>query len=146
MGSKWKRPDWQSGLTLFVLHNARMAWECANCNLKMNENPFYPRSKADWLLFSIEIITVAIIAIGVALLIGYEIFWVAWPASTTPQYRIEAVLRALNENWKAGLLLLIPLFYRTVRTLLERIRKVPGFEISLPTEAEKEPNPPRKQG
>ena len=37
-------------------------------------------------------------------------------------------LRALNENWKVSLLLLIPLFYRTVRTFLERVEKAWGIE------------------
>jgi hypothetical protein len=34
----------------------------------------------------------------------------------------------LNGNWKIGLLLLIPLFFRTVRTFLERAEKFAGIE------------------
>jgi len=111
----------------------------------MNENPFYPTSKSDKLLFYIEVISVASIALGIFLFIAFEISWVICPISTNMQSRIEAVLKALNANWKVGLLVLIPLFYRTVRTFLELVQKGPGgLERRIQPEAEKEPNPHKK--
>ena len=57
--------------------------------------------------------------------------------------RIEAALKMLNENWKVGLLILVPLFYRTIRMFLERVRKVWGMEAQQPEAVEEKPNPPQ---
>jgi hypothetical protein len=39
---------------------------------------------------------------------------------------MTTVLTGLNVNWKLGFLLLIPLFYRTIGEVLERIEEGPG--------------------
>ena len=51
-------------------------------------------------------------------------------------------MKMLNENWKVGLLILIPLFYRTIRMFLERVRKAFGMEVQEPEDVEEKPNPP----
>jgi hypothetical protein len=65
------------------------------------------------------------------------------------QRRLTVVLRTLSENWKACLILLVPLFYRTIRKFIARITKLPGG-VEAVTEDEKakpelspiKPNPP----
>jgi hypothetical protein len=34
----------------------------------------------------------------------------------------------MNENWKVGLLILLPLFYRPIRTFLEELREAFGMK------------------
>jgi CMP-N-acetylneuraminic acid synthetase len=44
------------------------------------------------------------------------------------QMRMQNALTMLNGNWKIGLLLLIPLFYRTVRAFLQRAEEFAGIK------------------
>jgi hypothetical protein len=71
-----------------------------------------------------EALVVITITFVLILLVGREVHWV-WIACdpTARQQRIEAALKMVNDNWKVGLLILIPLFYRTTRMFLERVRK-----------------------
>ena len=58
----------------------------------------------------------------------------------SPTERLALVLGNLNTNWKACLLLLVPLFYQTIKGVLLRIRKWPfGMESQEPEEIEHEP-------
>jgi hypothetical protein len=52
-----------------------------------------------------------------------------------PTQRLPLVLGNLNNNWKACLLLLVPLFYRTMKSVLRRIKKWPGGMESQEAEA-----------
>ncbi len=49
------------------------------------------------------------------------------PEYLSRQSRLQAILTMLSENWKIGLVLLIPLFYRTIRGFLERAEKFAGI-------------------
>jgi hypothetical protein len=51
----------------------------------------------------------------------------------------------MNENWKTGLLLLIPLFYRTVKKFVERLESVGPMKTRTPTATEQGKNPPQPQ-
>lgn len=97
----------------------------------------------DWCLKISEALIVTIITAVVFLFVVREVLWV-WHAcnATIRQQRIEAALKMLNENWKVGLLILVPLFYRTIRTFLERVRKAFGMEVQEPDDVEEKPNPP----
>ena len=86
--------------------------------------PFFDRC-----LKALEFLTVAGIAAVVITSAIYEVSWVFWgclPADR--QTRMQNALTMLNGNWKIGLLLLIPLFYRTVRAFLERVERFAGME------------------
>ena len=73
--------------------------------------------------------TVWVFAIGTAV-------WVL----LCPTHRLGMKLEVINKNWKACLLLLIPLFYRTILAVLERMKKFPfGMERQEPEEEEKAP-------
>jgi hypothetical protein len=90
----------------------------------------------DWLVS----VTERLVVLGV---VG-AVFYIGWlwhsgvviaskPAATPATMATSAaeVLRAISENWKALLLLLIPLFYRTIREILNRIEKGPlGMELT----------------
>jgi hypothetical protein len=77
-----------------------------------------------------------------ATLLGLIVFETGWILSRCPQERIKSTLTMLNENWKVGLLLLVPLFYRTVRMFLERVRKFLGMERD-PEQVVTQTNPER---
>jgi len=90
-----------------------------------------------------EAVVVITITSVLILFVVREVLWV-WFAcdAAIREQRIEAALKMLNENWKVGLLILVPLFYRTIRMFLERVRKAFGMEVQEPEEIEEKPNPP----
>jgi hypothetical protein len=97
----------------------------------------------DRCLKSSEILLVLTITVALVLFVVREVLWV-WLAcdAVIRQERIESALKMLNENWKVGLLILVPLFYRTIRMFLERVRKAFGMEVQ-PEEIVEKPNPPQ---
>jgi hypothetical protein len=59
------------------------------------------------------------------------------------QQRLADSLKMLNENWKVGLLILVPLFFRTIRAFLERVEKAFGMEAPRkPVATSEGTNPP----
>lgn len=100
----------------------------------------------DRVLECLEVAMVLVLAAGILVATGYEVVWIFNADPVTRQARLAAALRALNENWKALLLLLIPLFYRTIRGFLERVEEFAGAKAPRPpksTSPEK-PNPPEQ--
>src|SRR5215472_5506336 len=56
----------------------------------------------------------------------------------SPTIRLPWTIKAINDNWTAILVLAIPIFYRTAKAVLERIRKFPlGMELQDSEEEEK---------
>jgi hypothetical protein len=89
-----------------------------------------------------EAVVVITITIVLVLLVGRQVHWVGIACSAADrQCRIEQSLKMVNDNWRVGLLILIPLFYRTTRMFLERVRKVWGVEAE-PEDIVKKQNPP----
>jgi hypothetical protein len=68
------------------------------------------------------------------LAVGYWVgYWIIFGNVLDPHYdRMVKVLQTVDANWKAFLLLGIPLFYRTIRTFLERVEKAWGIEATKP--------------
>jgi hypothetical protein len=64
----------------------------------------------------------------VLLVVGYGLFWLVWCDQPTRSVRMVGLTKALNDNWKVTLILLVPLFYRTIRLFLERVEKAFGME------------------
>lgn len=77
----------------------------------------------------LEFLIVAGLAIVVFTGAIYETCWVLWGSLPSDrQTRMQNALTMLNGNWKIGLLLLIPLFYRTVRAFLLRAEEFAGIK------------------
>lgn len=97
-----------------------------------SREPWFERSVEPWLdrcLKIVEFLTVAGLAGVVFTIAIYETFWVLWGCTPSArQDRVQTVLTMLNGNWKIGLLLLIPLFYRTVRAFLQRAEEFAGIK------------------
>jgi len=100
----------------------------------------------DGFLSLVETITVVVIAVVIYGVITYEFLWVAYGIELPSRpARLEAALKTFNENWKLGLLLLIPLFFRTIRKFMERVEEVAGMKARAPETQPKEvPNPPQQ--
>lgn len=96
----------------------------------------------NWLLAVIEPLVVLVIAV----LIFYVVYWLIFgPEQDGRQARLMGVLKGMNDNWKVGLLLLVLLFYRTIRTFLEQMEKGPwGVTRPLRGDPKEEANPQRE--
>ena len=96
----------------------------------------------------IEVVTVVALTLSIYCAIGYEIYWVLLaPDADQRQARVVAAVKQANESWKAGLLLLIPLFYRTIRKFLERVEKFAGMTAPREPQAPPSviPTPPEQE-
>jgi len=77
----------------------------------------------------IEGLTIILVLIAAGSVVVFEFLWVAGATSLdAKQARLVEVVRLLNENWKVGLLILLPLFYRPIRTFLEELREAFGMK------------------
>jgi hypothetical protein len=78
----------------------------------------------------------------------YAGYWIVFGDIASPRHvRMMALIPIVSEYWKAFLVLLIPLFFRTVRTFAEEVQEFAGAKrrSSLPgpsTEAKNPPTPP----
>jgi hypothetical protein len=68
------------------------------------------------------------ISLAVVLLTVYGIGWLAFCDRQTRETRLLALARGLSDNWKIGLLLILVLFYRTIRTFLEQAEEAWGVK------------------
>ena len=99
---------------------------------------------SDKVLSAVETITVILLAAGIYSVVIYEVYWIWFGAEATRSARLEAVAKTLNENWKTGLILFVPLFYRTIRQFLERVEKFAGMEARRPETEKAAPIPPER--
>ncbi|SRR6266571_6753784 len=93
------------------------------------------------ILKSVESLTV----VGTFVVIWYAGWFLVTKEPNDPtRLRMVGLLQTINENWKAFLLLGIPLFYRTVRTFLEEVQEAAGMKRQRPPKerSPEEPNPP----
>lgn len=98
--------------------------------------PTWVLSVLDWVINVAERLVVIAIVAG----IGY-IGWRAFYSADQAKF-IADTLEPLSKNWKGLLLLLIPLFYRTARTFLEKVKKVGWME----TEPREKPEAEQGEG
>jgi hypothetical protein len=76
----------------------------------------------DWLIGLTERLLVLAIAMSV-FYVGWNIF------HTGNQEPLKDALQVLSADWKAVLILLIPLLYQQIKTILPKITKVAGIEL-----------------
>jgi hypothetical protein len=95
----------------------------------------------DWLLSLVEPLVVLSIA-AASFYIGY--YLVVSPENGPRQAQYRQLIKEINDNWKAGILLLILLFYRTVRTFLEQAEEAFSVKRPLRGESQEGPSPSRE--
>jgi hypothetical protein len=80
-----------------------------------------------WLLSVIEPLTV----LAATYLMCYVAYWVVFTGGQWHTHLVMTI-RELNDNWKAGIIILIVLFYRTIRAFLERVEEFWGMKAPRP--------------
>jgi hypothetical protein len=108
---------------------------------------FCAKSLVPSFLRIVELIMLALVTgviVSVVWVLGY--YMLHGPEDSPRMLRMARVLALVDEHWKVGLLLLIPLFYRTVRAFLERVEEAWGVKAPRridPVETTPaKPNPP----
>lgn len=83
---------------------------------------------------------------GVFVLACYGGWWLVFGNMHDPRYgRMVSLVQLISNNWKAFLLILVPLFYRSTRTFMDEVQEVFGMKrrrTLLPTARTQEENPP----
>ena|SRR5260370_41647264 len=91
----------------------------------------------DWFVMVVE----RLLVLGLAVLIscfGWRLL-----RGSFSQGQLDG-MKSLSENWKVGLILLIVLFYGTVRKFLEEVHEFAGMKrMQHGTEVEERPIPPK---
>lgn len=64
---------------------------------------------------------------SVVLCIGGTVLWVGWRLLFRPE-EVATFLGIINQDWKVLLILLIPLFYQTIRKFLEEVEEAYGMK------------------
>ncbi len=84
-----------------------------------------------------ELCLVLTLTIAIAIVAILSLIWIVGVCSLQiQQQRLALLLKTLSDNWKASLILLVPLFYRTIRKFIARVTKLPGGVEAI-TEDEK---------
>jgi hypothetical protein len=93
----------------------------------------------NWLLSLVE----PVIVLGIAFCIAYGAWCLVTPELNGRQARIISAIKVLSENWKSAMLLLVLLFYRTIRMFLEQTEEAWGMKRKKtdPIEKQESPNP-----
>lgn len=80
--------------------------------------------------------------------IAYCVVKATWYLMLKDGPSIETAVTRIENHWKGALILLVPLFFRTVREVLSKVKKLPlGMETeSDPAPAATKPNPPNGTG
>jgi hypothetical protein len=90
----------------------------------------------DWMISMSE----RLVVLAITYIVSY-IGWCTFHAANQAQY-MKDTLGPLSDNWKGLLVLLIPLFYRPVRSFLERVERFAGME----TGSQKKQSPDSNKG
>ncbi len=72
--------------------------------------------------------------VGILLAVGivaYAVFQLFFSADDPAQTRSGKVLALLNDNWKAALLVILPVFYRSLRALFKRLRQITAGGVGV---------------
>jgi hypothetical protein len=95
----------------------------------------------EWLSYLLSVLELLIVLI-IACLVGFAVY--CFLSGNAQEARFTTLMRTVNENWKAALVLLIPLFYRPLRTFLENLEEAGSWKRGrrIAGESKQEANPP----
>jgi hypothetical protein len=86
----------------------------------------------DWLLAVVE----PLVVLGITVSIGYVLYWQIFSGESghplQPHAYLATAMKQMSDNWKAGVILLVVLFYRTIRTFLEQADEALGVKRRKP--------------
>lgn len=86
----------------------------------------------DEILGIVEVLVAIVLDLLALSAIFVSVLWVFF-GTTHPdiQARLAILMRTTNENWKLALILVIPLFYRTLRRTIERVARIGKEGVTL---------------
>ena len=64
-------------------------------------------------------------------IVAYAVFQLLFSGDDPAQTRSGKALALLNDNWKAALLVILPMFYRSLRYLVRRITRITAAGVSF---------------
>jgi hypothetical protein len=71
--------------------------------------------------------------IGIFVCVSWAGYWIVFgPANDDHRNRMLDLVRIMSDGWKALLILLILLFYRTLRSFLDRVEEIAGVKAGTP--------------
>lgn len=110
-----------------------------------------PLARLDRLLSICEGLTAILVTVLIWAVILSIVYWIVVGAEAKTKLdavhsRLVEALGEVHKNWKVGLLLLIPLFYRPARTFLLLVEEAWGVKTGprAPRGRTTRPNPPEK--
>lgn len=99
-----------------------------------------------WLNWLLSVIEPCIILV-IAFVLAYAGYWLIFGSEGSGhQARLTQLMKLMNDDWKAALILLVLLFYRTIRTFLEQAEEAWGVKRKRPIIGEPEENPNPTEG
>lgn len=63
-------------------------------------------------------------------LVAYAVFQLFFSGDEPSQTRSGQVLALINDNWKAALIIISPVFYRSIRGLIGRVRQIAAAGVN----------------
>jgi hypothetical protein len=66
-------------------------------------------------------------AIGI---VAYAVFQLFFSGNDPTQTRAGQVLALIDNNWKAALVIILPVFYRSIRALIGRVRQITAAGVN----------------
>ena len=84
----------------------------------------------DWLNWVLSVVE-PLIVLGITVSVSYGAWCLVRPDVNGRQARIIVAMKGINDNWKAALILLVLLFYRTIRIFLEQAEEAWGVKRPL---------------
>jgi hypothetical protein len=93
-----------------------------------------------------EAVVVLFITLATVLLIVYGLGWATFCGQKAREVKLLDLSRELNNNWKILFILLVPLFYRSIRMFLERVEEAWGMKAPHKPRAAmpEQPNPQKR--
>lgn len=120
-------------------------WECVpkvKAVFRLYPMSFTRETIPNWLTWFLSVMELVIV-LGLASLFGYVVL--SFLLQSPQQARVSAFMKTVNENWKAALILLVPLVYRPMRLFLENLEEAGPLRRKAlrPATKTEETNPPK---
>jgi hypothetical protein len=90
----------------------------------------WPRALGSFLSSSLDALVAIverIFVIGIAVFVGWLLVALVLGSTPVAETRAARVLILFNDHWKALLILLVPLFFRTIRGFIEEVQEFAGM-------------------
>lgn len=81
----------------------------------------------DGFIHLLEFLIISSLSIAILSIIFYYLFWIFFGIGDEISDRMSDILQQINDNWKIFIIIIIPIFLRPIRILLEQPEKMKGI-------------------